>query len=62
MEDSILWRVPHKGVVKLEVLKMTKQEDGSVDLEINLSYEEMRLLIEYAIRHIMKDYISEMET
>lgn len=46
----------------MEVLKMTKQEDGSINLEINLSEEEVRLLIEYAVRHIVRDYISEMET
>ena len=41
---------------------MTEQEDGSVDLEMRMSEEEMRLLIQNAIRHIMKDHISEMET
>lgn len=46
----------------MKILKITEQEDGSADLEISLSEEEMRLLIEYAVRHIMKDYISEMKT
>jgi len=45
----------------LKILKITKQEDGSADLEIVMSEEEMKLLIEYAIRHIMKDYIGETE-
>ena len=46
----------------MKVLKITKREDGSADMEIVMSEKEMRLLIEYAIRHILKDYIGETET
>ena len=45
----------------MEVLKITEQEDGSADLELNLSEEETKLLIEYAVRHIIRDYISKIE-
>ena len=45
----------------MEVLNITEKEDGSADLEIELTEEEQQILLSYAINNILKEFIEDME-
>lgn len=45
----------------MEILKITEKEDGSADLTIEFTEEEVRLLLQKAIVDIMQEYIKEKE-
>lgn len=41
----------------MEVLNITEKEDGSADLEIELTEEEQQILLSYAVNNILKEFI-----
>lgn len=45
----------------MEVLNIIEKEDGSADLEIELTEEEQQSLLSYAITNILKEFIESME-
>lgn len=43
----------------MEVIKITEKEDGSAELVLELTEEENRILIEYAVVDILKKHLEE---
>jgi len=41
----------------MEIMKIEEQEDGSANLELKMSTEEMRLLVQYAVKNILSKCI-----
>jgi hypothetical protein len=46
----------------MKVLEFTEQENGPVTISLELTEDENRMFIEYAINRMMKDYLFELET
>ena len=45
----------------MQVIKYVEREDGGADLELDLSPEETRLMIEYALRGLIMDAVRAAE-
>lgn len=45
----------------MEVISIKEMEDGSAELTLEMTEEENRLLIEYAVVDILKEHIKELE-
>lgn len=45
----------------MDIVDMTENEDGSLTIEVTLTEDENRFLVEYAIVDILKGYIEEQE-
>lgn len=45
----------------IEVLKITENEDGSANAELELDVEAVRLLLNVGFNKILKDHIEEQE-
>jgi len=45
----------------MEILDVIENKDGSATLEIDMTQEEMRLLMEAGLNKILADYIEEMK-
>jgi len=43
----------------MEVAKLTENDDGSALVELDMSSEELRLLVEYAVVNILKEFVEE---
>jgi len=43
----------------MKVLNLTEHKDGSATLELELTEEEIKLLVEYAIQQLIKKYLKE---
>lgn len=43
----------------MDILDINEQEDGSAILEIDMTQEEMRLLMEVGLNKVLADYIKE---
>ena len=41
----------------MEVLKITDNPDGSATLDLEINNEEQKLLIQYAVTNLIKEYI-----
>jgi hypothetical protein len=50
-----------KGGLKMEVVKVTENEDGSATLDLNLEEEEVNIFVGYAINDILKKQIKKLE-
>lgn len=46
----------------MEVLKVTDNDDGSATLEIEMTEEERRMLINYAVNKILREYVEKNTT
>ena len=45
----------------MEILKITENENGSSTLDIDMTEEEMRLLMEAGLNKVLKDYCEEFD-
>jgi len=45
----------------MEILSIIEKDDGSADLEIKLTEKEQRVLLSYAITHILEEFIKNIE-
>jgi len=45
----------------MEILNITEKEDGSAELEIELTVKEQQSLLSYAVNNILKESIKNME-
>jgi hypothetical protein len=43
----------------MDITRSVENSDGSLTIDIDMTEEESRILIEYAILHIIKSYIEE---
>jgi len=50
-----------EGGLKMEVIKITENEDGSATLDVNFTEEEINILVEYAVVDILKKHINKLE-
>lgn len=45
----------------IEVLKVTENEDGTANIELDLNVEAVRLLLNVGIQKLLTDHINEQE-
>ena len=45
----------------MEVLKINDNPDGTATLDLEMSNEEQKLLIQYAVTNLLKEYIESCE-
>ena len=45
----------------MKVLEIVEREDGSADVELEMSKEEVKLLIQYAVVNLLKEAIEREE-
>jgi len=50
-----------RSVDKMKVLEIVEREDGSADVELEMSEEEHKLLIQYAVVNLLKEAIEREE-
>ena len=50
-----------QGGVKMEVIKVIENKDGSATLDINFTEEEINIFVNYAVVDILKKQIDKME-
>ena len=43
--------------MKMEILNLTENEDGSANIEVDLTKEELQTLVEVGLNKILKEYI-----
>jgi len=41
----------------MEILNLTENEDGSANVEVDLTKEELQTLVEVGLNKILKDYV-----